>query len=512
MHGLRGLCFLLSMVAASAAMQAQTQESLAQKSEHAKALMGSGRFAEAALLYEQLNKAVPNNPGLLLNLGMALHMSGQDARAVAPLESAVRLAPALAPAQLFLGGSYIKSGQPAKAMTPLRRFLTTDPSHREARQMIADAAMSTENYSEAVVHLRKLVELEGGAEQPGPFYAMGRAYEAMAANSLTTLEKIAPQSGYWFALMGDSRSQGNQNRAAFYFYSRAVEKLPKHRGLHAQLAGVYRRTGHEDWASREDAAEKALGTANCKAVPRPLECDFREERFERMLQTTAQRMASPEALYWRIRACDALARRAFRQLAALPESPDQMRFLAELARDQGRHQDAVSFWRKSGATDERTQLDLATSLASLRDYAGAQEILDKLLPTAPDEPEVNFLQGDVLLAQQQAEKAVPFLDKAVKGGGAYMLPARATYARALIAVGQATEAIPHLKAALPADTDGSLHFQLARALQAAGRNDEAKVVLAKYQKIRAELDQADFEIQAPQAGAPAAAPPAGKKN
>ena len=53
--------------------------------------------------------AVPNNPGLLLNLGMALHLAGEESKAITPLESAVKLDPNLAPAWLFLGAARLQS-------------------------------------------------------------------------------------------------------------------------------------------------------------------------------------------------------------------------------------------------------------------------------------------------------------------------------------------------------------------------------------------------------------------
>jgi thioredoxin-like negative regulator of GroEL len=53
----------------------------------------------------------------------------------------------------------------------------------------------------------------------------------------------------------------------------------------------------------------------------------------------------------------------------------------------------------------------------------------------------------------------------------------------MMQTGNAAEAAPLLEAALSIDMDGSLHFQLARALQAGGQPDKAREVLAKYQEI-----------------------------
>ncbi|PYT54824.1 MAG: hypothetical protein DMG46_21295, partial [Acidobacteria bacterium] len=67
--GLALLC--LASIPAQSSGLPQT-DSLALKSQRAKQLMAEGYFAQAIPLYRELNQAVPNNPGLLLNLGMAM--------------------------------------------------------------------------------------------------------------------------------------------------------------------------------------------------------------------------------------------------------------------------------------------------------------------------------------------------------------------------------------------------------------------------------------------------------
>src|SRR6266436_145986 len=89
-------------------------DDLAMKSQRAKEFMADGKFAEAVPLYRELNQAVPNNPGLLLNLGMALHMAGDEHNSIPQLEAAVKLDPKLAPAWLFLGAARLQLGRTAE--------------------------------------------------------------------------------------------------------------------------------------------------------------------------------------------------------------------------------------------------------------------------------------------------------------------------------------------------------------------------------------------------------------
>jgi len=50
-------------------LRAQSQ-ALIEKSQRGMELMAAGKFADAIPVYRELSRAVPDNPGLLLNLGM----------------------------------------------------------------------------------------------------------------------------------------------------------------------------------------------------------------------------------------------------------------------------------------------------------------------------------------------------------------------------------------------------------------------------------------------------------
>jgi predicted Zn-dependent protease len=479
-----------SALAATAVLLFAQSADLREKSERAQLWMAQQRFADAAELYQELTRALPGNAGLLVNLGMARHMAGQDAAAVAPLEAALRIQPA-PPAFLFLGASYLRLGQPAKAIGPLRRFVAIEPKHAPARQMLADAAMTVENYAEAIPQLQRLSELEPASA--AVWANLGRAYAGAARQ---TFDKMPPASGYFFALAAESRSKQNQNRAAFLFYRKALEKLPRHRGLHQGLAGVYRRTGHEDWAKQEEAAEAVLGQLDCRVRPGAAECAFAAGRYQQL--AAAPSPPTPEALYWRVRAYDALSRAALAKLGELPASAESWRLQAELARDQGRPVEAVKAWHAAHAlspADVSIELELASALIAVKDYEEARLIADRLIASDPEAVEFNFLMGNLWASQQQPLKALPYLEKAAaKAPG--LLPGRGVLGRVLLEAGRPGEAVAHLEAALPLDTDASLHFQLARALQSAGRGEEAKVAMAKYQAFRAKLGAAAEEVEA----------------
>jgi predicted Zn-dependent protease len=139
----------------------------------------------------------------------------------------------------------------------------------------------------------------------------------------------------------------------------------------------------------------------------------------------------------------------------------------------------VGEWRKAltyARNDEHLREELLSSLYRARDYPTALKLADELLRDNASSPELNFLKGDILLSSQETEKAIPFLETALKLNP-NLLPAHHALGRAYMQVGRRAAAIPHLKAALPIDEDGSLRYQLARAYQATGQAELAKQTL-----------------------------------
>lgn len=481
-------CFALTV---TLCLRAQTAEQSA-KANKARSLMEAGNFAQAAALYGELTQAIPNNPGLLLNQGMALHMAGEDAKAVPVLQSALKLNPSIPPALLFLGASLLRTGRPAEAIAPLEKFVALDPNHIESRLMLVDACSNTGQSRRALPHLEKLAQLD--PKRPAAWYELGRAYEAAAFDGFAEIEKVYPESGPFFALLAESRSKANQKRVAFYFYRQALAKSPNLRGLHAGIAEIYKQNGNADWAAKELAAESKLGKPVCAATaPKTSECEFNAGRYSSVIQLTRAVRPTAEQLYWRVRAYDMLARQSFAKLTALPESAESFRLIAETHREQGRHAESVAAWREvlrlaPGRPDY--QRELAAELMEAKQYPEAQTLLDSMLRAEPGAPDLLHLQGDLYLAQQLPEQAVPILEKALQADPK-ALPARASLARALLAAGKPAEALPHVTAALPLDTDGSLHFQLARAYQAAGQADAAAAAMKKYQEIKSRARQQD---------------------
>ncbi len=452
--------------------------------------MAAGRFDEAAALYAEIVRALPSEPGMLLNLGMALSMAGRPREAIPHLEAALRLRPELIPASLFLGAARMELGQASRAVEPLRKVVAAQPENRDALRMLADALLSLQRYEPAVRHFRKLSEL--APQEPRAWYGLGRSYEGQAREAFAGLQRSAPDSPYLLLLVAEAMAAQGKVSNAFRLYREALEKRPGLPEPHEAVARIYEQTGHPEWAAVEREKSRRIPALDCRSSS--LECDFRAGRYPAILAAPAP-VASAERRYWLSRAAGELARAAFARLGDLPPSPEAMLLRVEGFRAQRQPpgelieelKTAVAAWPE----DIRIRRELATLLYHVHNEEAARPLLEDLLKREPESAELAFMLGQTFLQTQEAPKAVPLLAKAVKLDPK-LLPAQAALGRAQLEIGEAAQAIPHLEAARPTDTDGSVHYQLARAYRATGQIDLASQALARFQEIQR---SAEAELQ-----------------
>jgi len=255
------LAFTLVSGQAGARPAGPADPALAERSRAAKDLMAAGRYAEAAAAYRELVRAVPGNAGLLVNLGMALHLSGKDQEAIPPFEAALRLDPASLPANLFLGAARLRLGRAEAAVAPLQKAVRLQPDNLEARSMLAESLMGLGRPAEAEPHLRKITQL--APADPAAWFNLGQAYEDLAGQSFHDLLEQDPESAFALALVAEVRLDEARRGAAFQLYRQAAERAPRMRGLHAALARIYKESGHADWAAIEEERERRLGPPDC---------------------------------------------------------------------------------------------------------------------------------------------------------------------------------------------------------------------------------------------------------
>ena len=506
-----------TVLATSAAAQSQAQTAeIAARANQAKQALAADRFDEAAAIYRDILKLMPEEPGIMMNLGMALSMGGRPQDAIQPLSRALELRPTLLPAALFLGQSHLELGQPEQAIAPLQKYVTAEPANLQARQMLASASLMAGRHQQAAAEFRKVTQ-QAPAEARG-WYGLVQSYDALSQETLETLTKTAGGTLYEPLLMADALESEGKHEQAFAFYKQSLESLPKLRATYEAMARIYTNTGHADWAAQQTAkarqlapacaaaaagAAGAAGAAAKTSTPSATgakgganaECEFRAKRYLNAIAVVAKH-EDAESLYWKTRAYAELASDALTKLTAMKPSQELHELRAELYRNQRRHLQSVTELKAALAfapNDPRLKRELAKSLYFARDWDAAKKVFAELIEedrgdrsrdrNLPPDPELQFFYGDVLLQSQQAEAALPYLKAAVDG--APDMPAtHATYGRALVQLGRFADAIPHLEMVLKEDEDGSLHYQLARAYQGTGQAEKAKPLLEKYQEMQ----------------------------
>jgi len=461
---------------------ASTGDDLAVKAQRGKEAMAAGRFDEAADLYRDVVRALPNEPGMQLNLGMAESMAGHKREALPRFRAAVKLKPDLMPAWLFLGATHMELGEPGPAVAPLQKVVAAQPENLQARQMLAEALLDLQRWEGAARQFRALADR--APEDPRAWHGLGRSYEGLLRASYDALTRAWPESPYVLLLTADALATQGKHANAFRLYREAAEKQPRSREPREALAGIYEHTGHADWAATEREEAKLIKLPDCRARA-DLECEFRSGRYPQVL-AAARPLRTPAARYWSARAAQELALQAFARLGGLPPSAEAALLRAQVMIGEGRHVEAAAELRQalqSWPGDGRLQRELATSLYRARDLDAARPLLEELFQQEPGSAELAFMLGDAYLQQQQAEKAVAALESAV-AAEPKLLPAQAALGRAWMLNGDPARALPHLEAARETDEDGSLHYQLSRAYQARGDAGRAEEALRRSQEIR----------------------------
>jgi tetratricopeptide (TPR) repeat protein len=429
--------------------------------------MAAGKYAEAIPIYKRLVQSVPGNAGLLLNLALAQHMDGRERDAIPNLEAVLKV----------------------------------QPKNVDVRGILASALNQCAQFEEGAAQYRQLTEMS--PDDPKAWYGLGKTYEAIATSAFGNLEKNNPRSPYLAALIGDTRVQRRQYGSAFIFYRQALAELPDLHGIHAALAEIYRKTGHQDWAAVEDAEERKLPPTDCKV--HAAECQFAGGHDVQAATLPRTGARSPELFYWQAKASNELAFQAFFQLGQLPASVESHRLQAEIAGNQNRHLEAVKEWRAalelsrgdlsagSRPNDARLRQELAISLFLAQDYRAAIDEAVALLKVNPKVAELNFVAGDSFLRIEEPEKAVVYLRAALTIDRG-LAAANASLGLALSRLGKNAEAIPYLVKSLDLDDNGDLHYQLARAYQAAGDGEKARAAMEQYQEILIKTKEQKDEV------------------
>ncbi len=348
-----------------------------------------------------------------------------------------------------------RSGEPAAAADIYQELYDAAPGDLSLRFQLAVARQMAGQFEAAAEQSRAVAEQRPNFAPAWLFWGAallrgGRSKEAVEplrqAISLGVSDPSAP------LMLGEALLQSGQYRQAAEQFLSATAALGDNPRVWYGL--------ERSCSALLEQPAAASPTSVCDASD--LACAFREGRFAD------------------------LAHRARERLAALPPSSQYFELLARDLDARGMSRESAEQWRRAleRAPDSRSvKMGLASALRLARDCESALPLLEALQEEEPRSAEILFLQGDCLLSLEKAREAVAPLRRALELDGS-LLQAAGRLGAAYVKLGEDKKAIEPLTEALVEDADGSLHYLLARAYRALGKDDEARAVLESRRRMQ----------------------------
>ena len=170
-----------------------------------------------------------------------------------------------------------------------------------------------------------------------------------------------------------------------------------------------------------------------------------------------------------------------------PGSARAYQVLGQSYMAQERFGDAVQEFEKAvdlESKDAELHYLLGTGFYKQMEFPRAAEVFERAIALDPLHAEAHLMRGDALVQMGQAEEAISALQKSLELNPK-LAEAHVLLGKAYRTVGQDEEALHHLEKGAPADTDGSVHYQLFTLYRKLKQPGKAKAALRESQRLRA---------------------------
>ena len=425
---------------------------------YAESLEKQARFGEAAALYRSLLNSHPQPPCLHSALGIALLRHREPESAAAEFAGERLVNPECSLALVGQAGIAIGSGDYEQAIKLLQELWG-----RDHRFFVSNAAMLSEGLSN-----------DATAAVIAYFSEQTTAIPADLHDALLS------------ALSGGT--EGQDDRIALREPSASLPPQPlSSAGIAAESyysAGEFQECAQNlDHALVEGRADKLRLLAACT---------FLDGDNERALSAATALEAlqphSAEGLYWSIQANERLAVQSlarFQQLES--DSPRSHVLLGDIYHQLGREDDAQAEYQKTLALEPgnpAAMLGLASAYLSSNDNAKAMETARAALRNNPEDPELNMIVGETMVAQTQYAEAEPYLVKSLNAKPQVLGHVHALIGKVYAETGRTSDAIRQLKMGESSDENGSIHYLLSRLYRQTGDAKDATAALEQLKAIK----------------------------
>ena len=450
-----GIARLNQVEAESRKLAEQDQDSAYAKALFAESLDKQSRFAEAVRAYKSAIDSQPQPPCLHAELGWSLIKEQNLTEASAAIMADAT--PQCALSALGRARLAIDRGENDEALRILSKLWETDQGFVKANILTLAEGISSDH----------LEGFDKALEQHRPSFS-AELYDLLrnaitgppAAAELSTADRTKTSA----ASAPDVTLQGT---AESYYQS-----------------GQYRR------CSDRLSSGSALAQPNTLLLQAT--CSYLTGDYERAAQATAAiargSTHSSAGLYWSIRTNEKLA---FRTLARYEElEPDAARshiLLGDILRQRLEYAGALNEYKKAheiDPTDQAAMLGMSSAYLDNNDLDKAIETARAALLLSPDDPEINVVMAEGLIAHHDYPEAERYLNKGLNAKPQMLPHVHALLGTVYAETGRTQNAIAQLKMAAASDEDGSVHYRLLQIYRQIGDNRSASAALEELKLIK----------------------------
>ena len=456
-----GITRLNQVEADARKMSAESKTSPFAGALYAESLEKQARFNEAATLYRSLLDSNPQPPCLHSALGIALLRHRDGAGAAAEFATERRAHPECGLAILGQARVAMDSGDNEQAVKLLQELWSRDHGFFVSNVAILIEGLSNEAASGVTTYFSQRESVLPVDFRDALLAALNRYGHALddQRDNVDLRESRAP-----IAATSDS--------------------TVRHTAEEYYKAGEFERCAQQ------------LETANIAGRSDKLRllaaCSFLTGDNKRALSAaTALETLQPhsaEALYWSIQSNERLAVQSlsrFQQLES--DSARSHVLLGDIYHQLEREDDAEAEYQKALTLepgDPSAMIGLASSYLSNNNTDKAMETARSALESSPQDPELNMIVAEAMVAKNQFAEAEPFLTKSLNVKPQLLGHVHALIGKVYAETGRTNEAISQLKMGESSDETGSIHYLLARLYRQAGDTKDAAVALDQVKTIR----------------------------
>jgi predicted Zn-dependent protease len=222
---------------------------------------------------------------------------------------------------------------------------------------------------------------------------------------------------------------------------------------------------------------------------------------------------SAEALYWSIQAGERLAVQSLARFQRTEsDSAKSHVLLGDIYHQLEREDDAQAEYQKALALEPgnaAAMLGSASAYLSNNNTEKAGDTARAALERSPQDPELNLIVAETMVAQFQFADAEPYLIRSLNVKPQMQGHVHALLGKVYAETGKTNDAIRQLKLGESSDDTGSIHYLLARLYRETGDTKDASAALEQVKTIKQNRRERIKTVEDPDLSSlesPAAAP------